>query len=277
MEHDTLDQHPMELPSEGMARVIETNHIRCWRYWAGWPNIQWNDESDHAWTLSNIPYQLFNNIFLARLEPERVGDTIETIIERARSHDIPIRWWVGPSSLPADLARHLVAAGFELWFKGLGMAIDLVGPSGEEPGCGGLTIEPVRDEATLKVWCDIIMPIYEFPDLAGMAWFELLAYLGVGSKQPLQHLLARLDGEPVATASLFISGEVAGLSYIGTRPEYQHRGIGTAITLRALLEARGRGCRIGTLYSSAEATGMYRRLGFTPYCEVGCYRWPGKE
>lgn len=256
-----------------ITRAIEKNHIENWKHWAQWEKVEWVEEDHYTWTLSDIPFALFNNVFLADLQPEKVEEAIDTALDRARSRNVPLRWWIGPSTRPVDLADHLERAGFELWFKGLGMAIDLaILPEGEL-GCQNLTIEPVRDEDALRDWCGVVIPIYEFPGLAGEAWFELLASRGLGKERPLQHLLAYVDGEPVATASFFVNGDVAGLSYVSTKPEYERQGIGSAITLEALREAKRRDCWTGTLYSSSEAIEMYRRLGFQRYCEVGCYRW----
>ena len=257
-----------------MSRIIETNHIENWRHWAQWSEVEWIEGDEYTWTISNIPFALFNNVFLADLGPDRVKPAIDGVLDLGRSRKVPLRWWIGPSTRPPDLASQLEAVGFEMWFTGLGMAMDLAEVPTGEMGPDGLSIEPVRDAETLRTWCDLVIPLYEFPDLAGEAWFELLASRGLDEGRPLQHLLARLDGEPVATATLFVSGEVAGLTYVGTREVYQRRGIGSAITQAALREARRRGCRTGVLYSSSEAIEMYRKLGFEAHCEVGCYLWP---
>ena len=45
------------------------------------------------------------------------------------------------------------------------------------------------------------------------------------------------------------------------------------MTLRALREARAMGYEIGILGASSLGTGVYRRLGFKDYFEMGQYVW----
>jgi len=87
----------------------------------------------------------------------------------------------------------------------------------------------------------------------------------------LQHLIGRWHGDPVATASLFQSAGVAGLYDIATLPEARRQGIGAALTLAPLREARAMGYRIGILQSSPMGLEVYRRLGFQEYCRMNHY------
>ena len=82
------------------------------------------------------------------------------------------------------------------------------------------------------------------------------------------HYLGLLDGAPVATASLFIGAGVAGIMYVSTLPAARRRGIGAAVTLAAMLDARDLGYRIGVLQSSNQGYPVYRRLGFVEVCKI---------
>ncbi len=75
---------------------------------------------------------------------------------------------------------------------------------------------------------------------------------------------------------LFLGAGVAGIYNVVTTPETRGQGIGTAMTLAPILEARGIGYRIGVLTSSEMGFGVYRRLGFQEICKSGNYEWSGK-
>ncbi len=105
------------------------------------------------------------------------------------------------------------------------------------------------------------------------AWFQMYAAVGFGPQTPWRHFLGQLDEEPVATSSLFMGVGVAGISSVAVVPSVRKQGIGSAITTAARSQAKRSGYRIGTLFSSEEAQGMYGRLGFRQYCQGGCYLW----
>jgi len=58
-----------------------------------------------------------------------------------------------------------------------------------------------------------------------------------------------------------------------TLPEVRRRGIGAAMTLRVLHEARAIGYRVAVLTASPDGIGVYRRIGFREYCLFRRYEW----
>jgi len=78
----------------------------------------------------------------------------------------------------------------------------------------------------------------------------------------VHHFLLRVDGRAVACSSLFTGGGQAFVTNIGTRPEAQGRGFGTAATEATLELARTLGRTSATLTASVDGRGVYRRIGF---------------
>ena len=70
------------------------------------------------------------------------------------------------------------------------------------------------------------------------------------------------NGEPVATNMLFNSGGVASVYAVGTLPSARGQGIGGAITLKPLLEAREMGYRYAVLFATEMGVYAYERIGF---------------
>jgi len=56
-------------------------------------------------------------------------------------------------------------------------------------------------------------------------------------------------------------------------PEARRQGIGAAITLAALRDARAMGYRVGVLGASSAGYTVYKRIGFEEYCKIGIYEW----
>ena len=83
-----------------------------------------------------------------------------------------------------------------------------------------------------------------------------------------------LNGRPVATNILFNGAGVASVYGVGTLPEARGKGIGAAITLKPLLDARAQGYRYGVLFATEMGVPVYRRLGFREVgCTIGRYLW----
>jgi ribosomal protein S18 acetylase RimI-like enzyme len=70
------------------------------------------------------------------------------------------------------------------------------------------------------------------------------------------------SGQPVATCELFLGEGTAGLYGVATRRDHQRRGIGTAMVLAGLSQAKRRGCDLGTLLASPHGLPVCRRIGF---------------
>src|SRR5438105_4835061 len=82
------------------------------------------------------------------------------------------------------------------------------------------------------------------------------ATLALGfDRAPWRLFLARLDGDPVATALILGGGGVAGVYAVGTVERARGKGIGGAITLAPLLESRDEGYRHAVLFSSQIGVG----------------------
>lgn len=71
-----------------------------------------------------------------------------------------------------------------------------------------------------------------------------------------------IDGQPVATGSLFCHDGVAGVFAIAVKETYRGRGIGEAMTWEVLRAGRAQGCQIGALQSSEMAIPLYETMGF---------------
>lgn len=74
--------------------------------------------------------------------------------------------------------------------------------------------------------------------------------------------VARLDGEDVAAALAFDHDGDCGIYNVGTVEHARRRGLGTALTLLHLHDARARGCQTASLQATPMAERLYAAIGF---------------
>lgn len=77
------------------------------------------------------------------------------------------------------------------------------------------------------------------------------------------HLLASLDGRPVGTARLLVTGDTGKIGRVCVLAELRGTGLGAALIRAALAHFRTMpGIARVRLSSQSQATGFYERLGF---------------
>jgi ribosomal protein S18 acetylase RimI-like enzyme len=215
--------------------------------------------ASHAALSSDLPIPMANSVFDARFRhPAEVADAVSGLSARR-----PL-WWLGPSTRPADTGRLLERCGLRRVETLALMTADLRDLPAPDPAVRGLRMQEVRTPDALRAWTQAHARARGHPAAVEAAWLSVLSSLGTGPAAPLQHYLGRsTDGrEPLACASVLLDGRRAGLYSVGTVPAARGRGVGTAVTLFALADARARGFRSTVLGAEPGAVGLYRRLGF---------------
>jgi GNAT superfamily N-acetyltransferase len=84
-------------------------------------------------------------------------------------------------------------------------------------------------------------------------------------------LIGFLNGMPVARSALAFDAGVAGIYAVGTIPSARGKGIGRAMTVLPLLEARRLGYRVGILQASHMGYSLYQMIGFKKVCRYRLY------
>ena len=254
--------------STAIIAAIEANLSVLWRSYSRLPGAELWDQPDLFWVATDIPFPPFNGVLRARLRPQTIAPTITTTLQHFARRHVPMLWLVGPSTQPSDLGAHLMALGLTHLADDPGMAIDLEALPTDLPVPTGFTSEVIDDLGALRTWCG-------FTDQAVVAeaLFAWGQTLGFAPDREIVHFLGRLDGRPVATATLVLGEEAAGLYNVMTVPDAQRRGVGALMSVRPLELARARGYRLGILQASKQGYTLYRRLGFQDYCRIAIYLW----
>jgi GNAT superfamily N-acetyltransferase len=239
--------------------------------------IEQSDGLNRHFTFPTNP--MFKGVWGTRLSPEKVDAVIDETIAWFKSRNAPyFFWWTGSGTTPGDLGQRLqkygmldmaeqqqeLARGIKQTELGApGMVADLrsMNEAALTQVPAGFQIEDVRDEAALNDFKRVFVETYEIPEIMGQSWVDATLYIGIG-KTPWKMFVGYLDGKPVATNMLYNGGGVASVYAVATVPDVRGKGIGGAITLKPLLEARDMGYKHAVLFSSEMGVHAYERIGF---------------
>jgi GNAT superfamily N-acetyltransferase len=217
-----------------------------------------------------IPHPWFNGILCTQPPAKNAAQVIGDVLAYFQSRDVAnFTWWLAPHLEPSAWAEHLLPHGFQYDNQIPGMAIDLADLPTEvhHP----LVIRRVEGRQTLAEWVRTFLLGFGMPTSVAPAILALFESLGINL--PIRHYLGYLGDEPVAVSSLFVSAGVAGIYDVATLAAARGQGIGSAMTLAPLYEARQMGYRAGILQSSQMGYRVYQRLGFHTHCQIDYFYW----
>jgi ribosomal protein S18 acetylase RimI-like enzyme len=264
-----------DLSTAALIEAIKANRFGWYEYLGRSAQAEFYDSPSLTWLLSGTPFPLMNTVIRTQGTPDNVDEIIEETVAHFKSKSVTrFTWWVEPGAQPTDLRDRLLAHGFTYAEGPPGMAVDLLALNEDITPSSDLRIRHVGDAGTLRQWISTLFSGFELPDSGEDAFFDL--FIGLGFDLPLRNYVGFLNEEPVATAELFLGAGVAGIYGVVTVPKARRQGIGAALTLAPLRDARAMGYRIGILHSSEMALGLYRWLGFKEYCKMSHYVWAGE-
>jgi GNAT superfamily N-acetyltransferase len=183
---------------------------------------------------------------------------LERTLERVQAYyarsGVPHRLHV--SSEHAALGPVLLARGY-VESKAVPCMV-LAGARCEAKAVPGLHIERVAGAASLAQFQRLAFESFGYPVmLAPVALTEDLVGL-----PHAELFIGMLDGEPACCSMLLVTGDTAGVYWVGALAAHRQKGLGAAITAHAVEAGRARGCKTACLQASEMGAPVYRRLGF---------------
>jgi GNAT superfamily N-acetyltransferase len=184
------------------------------------------------------------------------AETVRELIAWFYERRLPASWLVAEGEACDATAATLDAEGCRAERSGWEMraALDMLDLEHESAD-----VHPVDSELQLETWLEVAGACgwFESED-ERRAWREL--QLGVAEATRLY--LALRDGRPVGMASVFFDDEIALLTAVAVLEPERRRGVGRALAIARLREARARGCTLAVLDPSPEGAKLYGSLGF---------------
>lgn len=267
-----------ELSLERQQAALEANLVEFFRFaLPRWSTCEAYIEADLVHGVSGLPLPLFNPVAGARLKPDEANARIQMVIARAKARNSPVLWGVFPTSEPADLGDRLLEHGFSRLSEPPAVILELSQFQAPEQPLPGLSIGEVLSQEQLAQWVEVCRLGFGMPELFTAGALSLFGAAGFGPTGLFRHLIAYVDGKPIAAATLVAGSEIAGIYNVSTIEGHRRKGIGAAITTACCELARSLGYRYVGLESSAMGAPVYQALGFVTRCKMTNYLWKPRE
>jgi hypothetical protein len=120
--------------------------------WARAAGGEIHKDNELSWIRTEIPYAYFNLVAKIHLRPENVDKRITETLALFESRDIPMEWWVGPSTQPSDFGKRLESYGLKKWKDEYALAVELDSVDEDTLESSELEIKKIEDSESLKQW-----------------------------------------------------------------------------------------------------------------------------
>jgi GNAT superfamily N-acetyltransferase len=259
--------------------AVQDNLHALFRSMAGHLSGALHETDSISMHLASVTNPMFKGVWRTRLTEQNADAVIDQTLDWFKSQNAPfLFWWTGVGDTPTDIGQRLVTHGLlsyeaqiDSFAPGIistdigapSMAADLyrVDESLLDKTPPGFRIDIAQDMDDLLAFRQVFIESYSVPDWAGQAWVDATLHNGI-EHAPWTVYVGRLDDKPVAITILFNGAGVAGVFGVGTIPSARGLGIGAAITLKPLLDARAQGYRYGVLFATEMGQPVYERIGF---------------
>ena len=263
-----------DLSNTGLVKTVIKANWENYHYCLGRsPTVELSVGRYLTWFVTHMPDHFMNLVVWTELPEEGINDIIENALTRFESINVKRLSWLIREDVPTtEIKKHLEARG--LTFResfATEMAADLMNLQETQTIPNGLRITHVEDDSMLKEWIHVASVGFGIPTDVEDIWYDFFA--GAACTRPFQTYIALLNDVPVATSQLFTSAGVAGIYNVTCLPQARGQGIGAAVTLAPLLDAREMGYRVGILQASSMGYRIYQRLGFQDFGTLSVYLW----
>ncbi len=251
-----------------IAVAIDQNMVDYWKSPREYYNnfAEFIETKEYFQYTTGISFPMSNGVLDAKLSPETAEETIKELIAFYEKKQLPFLWLYGPSNKPANLRELLTKNGLQLFRPNTGMAFSLKNQALEPKSIPKVEIVKVGAGKILGDFCKVALFGTGIPlELTYEHYLPLFSSWLLKENSNVSGFLAYLNGQPVASSVVFYSAGVAGIYWVATLEEARNKGIGTAITLAPMQEAKDLGYEIVILQSSVMGFNLYKRIGFKEY------------
>ncbi len=237
-----------------LGRLADANLALTWRTLGRTGRAAVAEQGPVCLVATGIPSAFFNGAYATAptVDPDA---SVRGAIEFMHRNDVPWLLWVR-----AGVDDALIEAGRQAGLRHAGgppcMGLFPIPPAPALPH--GLEIETVTDLGGLVVHQDLGSRGSEMP----LEIMQRLANENTLQEPDLAIVVGRVDGVPVSTAMVSVTGTTAGVYTVATPAEHRRHGYGEALTWAAVAEGVRRGCDHAILQASPAGRPVYAAMGF---------------
>lgn len=259
-----------------IKRAIEVNWYDFIKAWSKLDikGVKYAENDEYFEFMTGVPYFRLNGVIDAQILPEIAEETVKKIISSFRENNLPFMWIIGPSSSPNNLREYLLKNKLISVVKPPGMALNLKDLPDEMKPVPDVEIIKVADAKALKTYINVGIIGLEWPKDITYGFLQQVAKrFFLPDNRTHSAYIAYYKGKPAAISRVFFGGGVAGIYRVTTLEEARRKGIGTAVSLVSLYEAKELGYEIATLIASDLGLNVYKKIGFKEYCRFEMFVW----
>lgn len=253
-----------------LAARMDANLVAYFGAYALTEGSQYQKFPGALFLYTGIPHYLFNSVNVTGRDSASIDAAFSSAEKCIAALGAPVLWRVSAAAASGAIKAQLEQAGLQLQGSDPAMLADLSEPP-PPPQVDGLKIETVDGQAARYDWAWLTCDAFELGEKVRKAMSECEAAIPESELTGQKRYIGYLDGKPVAVSSLVLAADLAGVYAVATLPEARSRGIGTAMTLHAMMEGKHGGAKSAVLTASEMGKSVYERIGFSTIYEYDLY------
>jgi GNAT superfamily N-acetyltransferase len=234
-----------------------------------------DEQEDYLTVDCGMPSDTFNVVVV---KGESLSPRLQASIESFTTGGVPFALWYWQNAIDAANRATLMRHGLSHTETHTAMALDLSQVQLSSRHLDGLEVKQVTTAHELQQFGEMITALFgdsrEGRQVA--IYFQQLSAYPLSRLPAMRYYLGILHGTVVATGTLFVGSQTAGIYDIVTRDQYRRRGIGSVMFHHLLKEASTLNRRYAVLQASKDGLGIYARVGFQAVGDVLTFEREGE-
>jgi len=257
------------LTKKDIPEQITNNYSSLYRLAGDLIGCERGQYEDISWVNNHHTWP--SRVYGINLSEENINPKLEWLVEGMKSGLMPKVIGTSQFTRPENYEEYFSAHGLVKVSDAEGMYLNVANLKMAYESKIEVEVKKVSNTDMLADFAKIVtLNLFQL-DMDAVEYYHncISQLMAVGATD---FFIAYHEGEPIATAMVYYSEDVAGLYHIATAKEYRGQGVGKQVTIGAILEAITKGHESVVLFATNEGRYIYNQLGFESVCKLGRYK-----